>query len=187
MDQTRKEKFEVEKKEAYEAIGEFVVQFEHLSWAMKNKIRHITGMSKAIDILLEPYTFRQTIDVLKKLIYLNTKDWSPKHPDHEMYNQLIKDLNILNNDRNSLVHSTWFIGWASDQTETLSEFDGQRFNGSFKSSSTADVQQLIKKCTNLHRVFWTSWSIDFYKVGKDFVLADIYDRSEDGFWIRTDI
>ncbi|SOC79808.1 hypothetical protein SAMN06296241_1345 [Salinimicrobium sediminis] len=187
MDSSRKEKLRLETAEAYKAVGEFVVQFEHLSYAMKNKIRHIIGMSKAIDVLLEPYTFRQTIDVLKKLISLRTETWKKDHPDIELYKLLMKDLNKLNNDRNTTIHSMWYIGWSGDKTETTSEFYGHKFNGSIKNSSTKEIRYLTEKCKNLHSVFWTLWSVDDPRIKRDFMFADIYSRSENGFWSRKNI
>ncbi len=91
-----KEKLLKQQEEQYQSIGKFIVKFEHLNLALKNKLEFFVGNSEELKILVEPQSFRITVDFFKKIIAWRTKDWPKEHPDIKLYNQLITDLKNLN-------------------------------------------------------------------------------------------
>ena len=110
MDEITKKKLAQQQDNQYLAIGKFIVKFEHLFLAIKKKVEGFVGRSEKLLIILEVHSIRQTIDVLKKIIDYRTKDWNIDNPDRILYKDLIKDLNSMNQKRNSVIHTTWFIG-----------------------------------------------------------------------------
>ncbi|MCG8184451.1 hypothetical protein [Tenacibaculum piscium] len=188
MSESKAEKFKRQIAEQYRSIGEFVVQFEHLFYAIKGKIRNLSGNHEEVSILLEPLSVKQTNDVLKNLILFKTKDWDKNNPDVVLYLQFIKDLNKLNQDRNALIHTTWFIGWSSEKDTDISEFLGMRFSGqtNFKTKSfTAEqIDILTEKCKVFYRIFFTVWSIDYDMINDPPRFVDLWKRDETHFWIK---
>jgi hypothetical protein len=180
------EKLIKQQEEQYLSIGKFVVKFEHLNLALKNKLEFFVGNSEELKILVEPQSFRISVDFLKKIIAWRTKHWPKEHPDIKLYNNLITDLNNLNNERNSVIHTTWFIGWRNDKTTDMTDFVGFKYSTTtnFKSKklSAKEIDKLTQKCEILYRVFYTVWSID--NLGMELpVFSKIWKRDSPGNWI----
>src|SRR5690606_7135175 len=123
-----KEKFESQIGELYRSLGEFVVNFEHLMFAAKNKINLLCGLGKENVLLLEPYSARQTIELLNTLIQDRIELGRTDPEDASLFRQLVSDLRTLNTERNKCVHTMWFIGWHSDKDTDFSEARGMTWS-----------------------------------------------------------
>ena len=189
MSETRKEKLKRQEDEQYHSVGRFVVQFEHLFFAIKNKMKILCGNYEEVSLLLEPFSVRQTIDVLSNLINYKTKNWEKENNDKILFKKLIKDLNTLNQKRNALIHTTWFIGWQSEETTDISEFDGYKFssqhNFKTKKLTANEINEMTKLSQDLYNVFFTVWPIDIYSKNNLPEFSKIWSRDENGNWSRT--
>lgn len=167
----------------YLAIGRFVVEFEHLIFAIKQKFNIFCGMYEELSLIVEKLTVKQSIDALNDIILYRIENQDKD--DTLLYKQLIKDLNYINEYRNSIIHTMWLIGWRSESQTDITEFSGQKFSGSknFK-NRTNNVENLeyhTKVLKSLWAVFWTCWPIDNVNTPK---LSELFLRNEKRIWIR---
>ncbi|MFN3444859.1 MAG: hypothetical protein ACK44D_03895 [Bacteroidia bacterium] len=188
MESDRDNKFKLQEDEQYLSVGKFLVKFEHLTYSMKHKLSSLCGTSTMTDLLLAPYSVKQTLDVLQQVVLLRAKEREIPECDINLYKQLFKDLRLLNDERNTIVHTTWFIGWRSETTVDLLDFEGVKYG--FPHSSTTKVYTvermnlLIDKCETYYRMFWTIWSVDHIENIPFF--SDLWNRDVNGIWERKD-
>lgn len=171
--------------ELYRLIGELVVAFEHTIDAAKMKYCSLCGLTPESMILLEPLNARYTAKVLKDLIELRLANNPSLEVDRPTYDAVVRDLYKLNDDRNAIIHHTWFIGWKSSDADDLSRAHGIKFRRSpgFKSNeiSTERVRELIVHCRVLYRVLYTGWSID--RIPGVPLLSSIWQSVGSGNWV----
>jgi len=173
--------------EQYLSIGKFVVHFEHLFFAMKLKVTQLCGGGEETRLLLEPYSVRNTIETLENLIKIKIGKKTISDKDKVLYKALIKDLINLNTKRNGIIHTTWFIGWRSDNDTDVSEFQGSKFtsalNQKFKTYTAEEINTITEECKILYSVFFTLWSIDNFSF-ENFELNQMWERTEKG-WLEV--
>ncbi|MBL4664179.1 MAG: hypothetical protein JKY22_11650 [Flavobacteriaceae bacterium] len=147
----------------YLSIGKFTVSFEHLFLGVKQKITFLAGFNEETKIILEAHSFRQAIDTLKKLIDWRTQDWNEDNKELKLFQKLVKDLNKINVERNSVIHTTWFVGSDSNQKANL-ELLGYKYSGGlnrrFKKLSINQINKLTSNSEVYYRILYTVWSID---------------------------
>jgi hypothetical protein len=180
----RKEKYKVQTKDWYAALGQFVVQFEHVCKNMETCIifaLHGDGLrnqnlAQALltDLTAAPLhqSFRAIVAELRK----NDTE------DLRILDNVSKRVEKLIEDRNEVVHRTWFVGWAAVDQEDFStvrswKFKKTRRGAEFKPKSytTSALDDLSKKADELAKIIsrmdgclgiGTSFSKNF-KVEKD--------------------
>jgi hypothetical protein len=97
----------------YAALGEFAVEFEHVCFAMRciiMSILHEQGLrnEKVLNILLA----EQTAEPLRSLtasLFAETQQFSEN--DEKIIGSVLSKVQVLTQERNDVLHSTWFIGW----------------------------------------------------------------------------
>lgn len=182
-----KDKYSAQTADIYRALGKFIVQFEHLMYAAKVKINMLCGLGKETALLLEPYTARQTIDLISDLIAQRTDEVKLDPEDLDLFKRLVSDLRAINTERNRVVHTVWFIGWASDKDTDFSEAHGFKFTSQkhFKvhKISSALFDALSDRCRELYKVMSTGWPIDIEPL-RGPSLSSLFERSSDGRWTR---
>lgn len=180
-----KEKYSNQTAELYRALGEFIVQFEHLMFATKNKINLLCGLGNETRLLLEPYTARQTIDLICKLIHEHSDRVKLDPQDQELFKKLVSDLRTINTERNRVVHTTWFIGWASEKETDFSEANGFKFSSqkNFKVHTVNSVlfDKLTERCKGLYKVMFTVWPIEIEPL-RGPPLHTKFERGDDAKW-----
>lgn len=97
-----------EQKEAwFQAIGEFVVEFEHVCQSLRVFIIHdLKGNQTKSVTLMSALSARQLIDAVSSLLVRGSK--MP-----EKTRGILKRVEDLNAMRNRIVHTPWVIGWES--------------------------------------------------------------------------
>lgn len=179
-----KGKHKAQTADLYRAIGEFVVNFEHLMYASKNKANLLCGFGNDTALLLEPYSSRQTIDLIGSLIQQRSTEITSE--DKDLLKNLVSDLRAVNTERNKAVHSTWFIGWCSDEDTDFSQANGIKYASSLNNKTykiNAELfDNLTRRCKQLYKVMFTVWPIDKIPV-KAPPLHTQFSRSKDGEWL----
>jgi hypothetical protein len=183
-----KGKYEAQTAELYQALGKFVVKFEHLMWAAKHRINLLCGLSQESSLLLEPYTPHQTIDLLNDLIRQRAEKLSLTAEDQELFRALVSDLRSVTSERNKVIHTTWYIGWCSEKDTDFSEAHGHKFSSqmNFKAHkvNAAIFESLSSKCDSLYRVMFTMWPIEIIEEVRGPPLASLFSRTPAGLWSR---
>jgi hypothetical protein len=184
-----KEKYEAQTSDLYRALGKFVVQFEHLMWAAKNKINLLCGHGQETALLLEPYTSRQTIDLISDLIHQRAEKISLDAEDQVLFKALVSDLRSINTERNKVVHTTWYIGWCSDEDTDFSEAHGHKFSSqlNFKvlKVNSGVFETLTVRCQELYNVMFTLWPIEIEQL-RGPPLHTNFVRANNGSWSRRE-
>lgn len=188
-EEERKAKLKSQQNEQYLAIGKFVVNFEHLFYAIKNKLRFLCGTAEEVTILLEPFSASQTIGHLSNVLDWKLKNLKEDDPEKLLFKMLISDLKAINSKRNLIVHTMWFIGWSSEKDTDISKFVGHKFsskkNSKFKKLTAAEIDTGTERCKVLYRLMFTAWTfetyLESYKVPP---LTDFYHRESNGHWIE---
>lgn len=90
-----KPKYEAQTAELYRSLGKFVVRFEHLIFATKQKIQMLCGFGQEAALLLEPYTARQSFEMLNSLIDQRAESVTIDEPDTKLFKLLISDLRSI--------------------------------------------------------------------------------------------
>lgn len=182
-----KGKYEAQTAELYQALGKFVVKFEHLMWATKHRINLLCGFSQEAALLLEPYTPRQTVDLLQDLIKQRMEKLSITEEDQDLFKDLLSDMRSIISERNKTIHTTWYIGWCSANDTDFSEAHGHKFSSqiNFKAHkvTAATFESLSSKSDSLYRVMFTMWPIDKEEL-RGPSLSSMFSRTAAGLWSR---
>jgi len=185
MDKKEKEeKYKAQTKDWYAALGQFVVQFEHVCsdmetciiFALHGDALRNQNLAQALlaDLTAAPLlqSFRAIVAELRK----NDKE------DLRILDNVSKRVEKLIEDRNDVVHRTWFVGWAAVEQEDFSTVGSWKFKKTKrgpefkpKSYTSSDLDDLSKNADELAKTifrmngclgFGTSFSMNF-KVDKD--------------------
>ncbi len=180
----REEKYKVQTKGWYAALGQFVVQFEDVCSNMETCIifaLHSDGLrnQNLAQALLADLTAAPLLQSFRAIVA-------------ELRKNDIEDLRILDNaskrveklieQRNEVVHRTWFVGWAAVEQEDFSTVSSWKFKKTKrgpefkpKSYTASDLDDLSKNAGELAKIILrmngclslgTSFSKTF-KVDKD--------------------
>jgi len=170
---------DLQTKELYSNIGEFVVKFEHLCHAMQSAITFMIqtqGLQnqQVSNILLAGYTadpLRTLFESLAgELLSLNDEE-------KKIIKNILSRIQKITEKRNDVVHSTWFIGWGNETTQDFSEAPGYRLHKNKKGAASKsfkykaeDFSSFIKEseelCSLVQR--FISCIIGGYTIEKNF-------------------
>lgn len=170
--------------ELYQAYGQFVVEFEHVYEAIRTCIifilyDHGLREQKYSRILIAHESFNQLLEKLRALVYLGFEG----DPDsYQHLDDLFKHTSNLIKKRNTIIHSTWYIGWGNEYTEDFDVANGTKFripkkgNDVITTKYTAgDIDAItnkLKLATNLYYRLHSCVSRG-YPVSKNITKTDI--------------
>ena len=121
---------DIQTRELYANIGEFVVKFEHVCRAMQSTITMMMykqGLQnqQVTHIFLAGYTADPLRTLLESLI---GELVTPNDKERKIVKNILSRIQKLTEKRNDVVHSTWFIGWGNEQTQDFSEAPGHKLH-----------------------------------------------------------
>jgi hypothetical protein len=133
--------------ELHRAIGEFVVAFEHVCHAVTFGMTFLLGNAglqeqRVTNVLLAGLTAEplRTLyqSLIGQLVTLNDLE-------RKIVGNIFSRFKSLTEERNDIIHSTWFIGWGDNTTEDFSEASGMKLH---KTKDGGSVKNLSKKASD---------------------------------------
>lgn len=128
---------DIQTRELYANIGEFVVKFEHVYHAMQTAITfmlHGQGLQnqQVANVLLAGYTADPLRTLFESLI---GEIVNPNDDERKIIKNILSRIQKITEKRNDVVHSTWFIGWGNETTQDFSEAPGYRLHKNKQSAA----------------------------------------------------
>lgn len=142
----------------YNAIGKFCVEFEQLFFEIQNTIMTILDREGLQNInVLQLLLAGDTAESLRqKLLSLLPETVKLNEAEKKIIKNIFSRIQKLINDRNDILHSTWFIGWIREPFEMASSAIGQKYDKNKKGINTKrfnykveDFDAAIKKAMEL--------------------------------------
>lgn len=126
----RKRRWKQDTDELYRAIGEFVVKFEYTCHTIQTSIVFLLGRAGLTDqriaqILLAGLTADPLRGLLQSLV-AQTQSLSEK--EQAILKNAFDRFQKLTERRNDVVHTTWAVGWGSEDQADFSEAAGMKFH-----------------------------------------------------------
>lgn len=124
----RQQKYRKQTNDLYTAVGEFVVKFEHVCRAFRDGITWILESEGLKDqsvgnIIVVGLTAKPLIDRFASLV-AHTQDLNSRA--QEIVGEILTRARKLIQERNDVIHATWFIGWASPTQTEFSTASGYK-------------------------------------------------------------
>lgn len=164
----RSAKYKEQTEDIYRSIGHFAVQFEQIVFAMRFGIRmilstHGLNNQQLSNILVADLAAMSISKIFKSMIM----ETSPLCKDEEkIFKAIMKKVNDMIEKRNDVIHSTTFVGWASESDTDFSEASGHKL---VKSADGIKVKSFHEKsvyfddltleCTNIIELVNRFWGI----------------------------
>lgn len=160
--EARQEKFKSQSNELHSAIGEFIVEFEQVCQAICNNIifiLHKDGLrnQKLAHVILAGLTADPLRSMLQSLI-LEVRELDEY--ETKIIKNIFKRFKELSEKRNDIVHSTWYIGWASEDETDFSVAYGGKYYRSATSNERKNFEvtsqyfhELTKEAKKLQYLF----------------------------------
>ena len=136
----RKAKYDSQTGQLYEAIGRCAVKFEHVCFSMHQGITLLLSVNglqnqRLSQVLLADLTAYPLKSILQALI---AEIVSLPPPDKSICDKIFIRIQKLIERRNDIVHSTWFVGWASSEDTDFSMVNGHKWA---RGKQGADLKQ----------------------------------------------
>lgn len=139
----RLSKRDAETSELYRTIGEFVVSFEMVCHSLQHAITfllHGAGLrnQQASSIILSGMTADPLCNVFQSLVgeLTNLSD-----AERAIVKNLTSRFKTLNEDRNDIIHSTWFVGWGNEKTTDFSSATGYKHHRSKRGAGVKSFER----------------------------------------------
>jgi hypothetical protein len=114
--------------ELYQSIGRFAVQFEHVTLAMKHTVAEAYKSRGLTEPSLAALAFRRkAAGPLRRLYSEVVRTWllpPGADGDIQILKAIEKRVDKLIDDRNEALHSTWYVGWGSEDDTDFSKAAG---------------------------------------------------------------
>ena len=178
-------KYQEQTDDIYRSIGLFTVEFEHVILAMRQGITfflHKGGLrnQQLSNNLLAKITAGPLKDIFEAMI---PDVVSLSEPDQIIVNKILKRTQELIESRNNIIHSTWFVGWASSKDTEFTNASGQKLTRS-KSGvvvkhfdwKSEDLDKLSKECYEVKILLHRLWIC----IHNDFKISNNFDINEAG-------
>jgi len=129
VDSDRQTKFNEQTTALYAAIGRFVVEFEQMCFAMSNAVLFALHNEEGLrdQQLGNAMLAGLTAGPLREM---TLSVFAHLYRDDPAGLQIVRDLAArtqqLTTSRNEIIHSTWFIGWASQEDTDFSRASGMK-------------------------------------------------------------
>jgi|GEM_PF-1220606 len=166
----------------YRSIGKFSVKFEQIVHSMSVGITMMLSMNglknqQLSHIMLAELTAYPTKSIFGSMI-AEVGELSDK--DKQILNGILKRIQTLIDSRNDIVHSTWFVGWASPKKPIFDEVSGHKLT---RGKSGADVKgfkfkskdfdELSHECELVNELVMRLWGVALYgnSIEKNFVVS----------------
>lgn len=178
----REEKYTSQTNELFCEIGRFSVRFEHVCFALRQGITfllHKGGLrnQQLAHIVLAELTAAPLKSILQAMI-AEVADLD--ETDRLISNKIFIRVQNLIEKRNDVIHSTWFVGWASSEDSEFSQADGHKLSRGkagagvkgFKFTAQ-DFMALSEECTAVEKMVSRLWSLLMLsdrKISDNFVL-----------------
>lgn len=127
----RQEKLKQQTDDIYREIGRFVVTFEHLmeevrraTWFITEATGGVTESQREQAEAFAHYAKLTVPDLLKTFQGVAGKCRVATPEGMELVSRVVNACEQLNNDRVTTVHSTWMIGWATEDAQDFSVATG---------------------------------------------------------------
>lgn len=124
----RQEKFEKQTGELYQAIGKCAVKFEHVTFTLQQAITfllHKGGLQnqRLTHVLLADLTASPLKSIFQAMI---PESYPLSGEEQTICDKIFVRTQKLIERRNEIIHSTWFVGWASPTDTDFSEVAGTK-------------------------------------------------------------
>ena len=110
--------------------------------------------------------------------------------DIALFKQFAGDLEVLNVERNVLVHTPWMTSWGNDMDADYANLTarGQKF-GSFATTPVDEISvdrclRFVARCLELSPVTRTVWPLSINEGMRGPPLSTLWRRSPEGAWIH---
>ncbi|MEH2085711.1 hypothetical protein [Nostoc sp.] len=156
------EQRENETNEIYSAIGEFIVEFEHICFAIQTSsifILQKLGLKNqdVARLFVNKLTAGQLKDKFKDLVFLS-KIFDTE--ELEMIKNILDRFQNLIERRNEIIHSTWFIGYPNSETNDYTTADNIKlykekdgFVAKAFTNKVSDFRKLTQEARTLSPIF----------------------------------
>lgn len=142
-------KFEVQTAQLYEVIGKCAVKFELISFYLRQGITILLGEhglknQRLSQVLLADLTAYPLKSILQSLI---TEIATLPPRDKTICDKIFAKVQNLIEQRNAIVHGTWFVGWASTEDTDFSIASGHKWS---RGKRGANLRQAQYECSDLN-------------------------------------
>lgn len=177
----RQKKYDEQTGELYQAIGKCSVKFEHVTFAMQQAIifmLHKGGLNnqRLANVLLADLTAYPLKSIFQAMVPESSQ---LSTTEQAICDKIFARTQKLIERRNDIIHSTWFVGWASSSDTDFSEVTGTKQargkrGADFKSfnHTVVEFEDFAQECdevTNLLRRLSACVTSDF-KIAKNFII-----------------
>lgn len=143
----RNAKHEAQTAQLYEAIGKCAVKFEHICFNLRQGITALLGEhglnnQRLSQVLLADLTAYPLKSILQSLI---AEIATLPPPDKAICDKIFARVQNLIEQRNDIVHRTWFVGWASSEDTDFSIVSGHKWS---RGKQGANPKQVEYECTD---------------------------------------
>jgi hypothetical protein len=177
----RKEKYDSQTGHLYESIGRCAVKFEHVCFAMHQGITLLLGQhglqsQRLAQVLLADSTAYPLKSILQAMI---AEIVSLPPNDKSICDKIFARVQKLIQRRNDIIHSTWFVGWASSEDTDFSAASGHKWTrgkqgADIKSATytSADFEAFAIECDIVAGLIRHLWGCIIYdrQLEKNFVM-----------------
>ena len=129
-EEQRKRRWKRDTDELYRAIGEFLVKFEHVSFEIQRGLMFLLeGVGLRDQRVSQILLSGMTAEPLRTLyVSLIAHTHTLTKIERKIIDNAVTRFQKLIEERNDMVHSTWFIGYGNEQTVDFSEARGHKFH-----------------------------------------------------------
>ena len=164
-DPSRQEKYEAQTREQFEALGRFVQAFELMVFAIRSGIEGRLQQESQNMVYFTRMIFHHRAltagplwELFRGIVFTDVSELRPVSPSdsgafHDALSKIGKQIEALIKSRNSILHGTPFIGWASAEQEDFSELTIVKWGVSSKGwketvtpKSVNDLGILVDRC-----------------------------------------
>lgn len=152
----------------YRAIGRFTVKFEQLVFFMRQGITSFLSQNglknqKLSNIILADQTAYpiKTIfgSMIPEIVNLNEQE-------RRIVKAILKQVQDLIDERNNIIHSTWFVGWAHPDDTDFSNAPGHKLTKGKAGAgvkafdyTSADFDKFSDKCDSASELIQRLWEV----------------------------
>lgn len=142
---------DLQTRELYANIGEFIVKFEHVCCTMQKAIMfmiHGQGLQnqQVANVLLAGYTADHLRTLFESLI---GELINPNDKERKIINNIISRVQKITEKRNDVVHGTWFIGWGNETTQDFSEALGYKLHKNKQGAALKSLKHKVEDFSTL--------------------------------------
>lgn len=166
----------------YRSIGQFCVRFELFIHQVGVGIQMILSQKGGLSnqqlsqIIIAEQTAQPLISILQSMV---ATVCNLSSDEEKICKALFKRMKILIENRNIIVHSTWFVGWASSEDTDFSKVSGTKaartatgIQHKAQKFTAEDFDKLGLECLEMNKLVTRLWAcvIGDHSIANNFVL-----------------